>query len=159
MKISKLIKPFIVLIWLLNINILVRSQSKQLIYEGASQGTEWSVYLLDKNRRLYLVNLEIDNSYSGNSQQTNLIQCSTAQPFVAFKDDRDRHMAIIHYINPGEEPYGYNSGSHWNYWAVCHNLFDAWKYNLNLKANQLGYSTKLNSEQIEIPSELLQYLK
>jgi hypothetical protein len=68
-------------------------------------------------------------------------------------------MAIIHFINPGEEPGGYNSGSHWTYWTVCHDLWQPWEYNLNYKATQLGYSTELKSEQMEIPYGLLQYLK
>ena len=163
-------KIFIAIIWLLNIDILAQAESKKLIYEGARQGTEWAVYLLNKKlvkkvelggetRRLYLVNLEINNSYDGVTKQTNLIQCSTSQPFVAFKSDYEQQMAIIHFINPGEEFYGYNSGSHWTYWAVCHDLWQPWEYKLDLKASQFGYSGQLESNQIEIPYGLLQYLK
>jgi hypothetical protein len=170
MKVSKLIKLFIALIWLFNINIIAQAESKKLIYEGSRQGSSWSVYLLNKKlikeielggeiRRLYLVNEEVNRSYDGVHQQTNLVQCSTSQPFIAFKNEYEPQMAIIHYINPGGEMFGYDTGDHWTYWAVCHDLFSSWEYDLKLRATQLGYSTKLESQQLEIPNELLQYLE
>ena len=78
MKISKLTQIFVALTLVLNTNIHAQAESKKLIYEGARQGSSWAVYLLNKKlvkkvelggetRRLYLVDLEIDNSYSGNS--------------------------------------------------------------------------------------------
>jgi hypothetical protein len=170
MKVNKLSKILIILISLLTTNIHASAESKKLIYEDSRQGSSWSVYLLDKKlikeielggetRRLYLVNEEINSSYDGIRQQTNLVQCSTSQPFIAFKDEYEQQMAIIHYINPGGEMFGYNTGDHWTYWAVCHDLFSPREYDLKLRANELGYSTKLESQQLEIPYELLQYLK
>ncbi len=58
-------------------------------------------------------------------------------------------MAIIHFINPGGDMYGYNTGDHWTYWSVCHDLWQPWKYNLKSQAIELGYSTKLESKQID----------
>lgn len=170
MKVGKLIQIFIVLLWLFNTNINAKANSKKLIYEGMRQGFSWSVNLLNKKfvkevklggetRRLYLVDIEVSSSHDGVSQGTNLIQCSTSQPFVAFKDDYERQMAVIHFINPGEEPSGYHTGSHWTYWVVCHDLWQPWEYKLDLKASQFGYSGDLESEQIELPYGLLQYLK
>lgn len=169
-KIGKLIQTFSVITLLLNTKIFVQAESKKLIYEGMRQGSSWSVYLLNKKfvkkvklggetRRLYLVDKEINSNDGNVSQNTNLIQCSTSQPFVAFKNDYEQQMAIVHFINPGEEPYGYNSGSHWLYWAVCHDLWKPWEYKLDLKASQFGYSGQLESQQIEVPYGLLQYLK
>lgn len=170
MKFDKLIKIFIAIIWLLNTNIIAQAESKKLIYQGMQQGISWSVYLLNKKfvkevklggetRRLYLVDEETKVSDGEVGQQTILIQCSTSQPFVAFEDSYDQQMAIFHFINPGEEPGGYNSGSHWTYWTVCHDLWKPWEYKLDYKASQLGYSGQLESQQIEVPYGLLQYLK
>jgi hypothetical protein len=39
------------------------------------------------------------------------------------------------------------------------NLISAWEYNLKSQAIQLGYSTELKSQQIEMPYGLLEYLK
>ena len=170
MKINQLIPTSIFFTWLLSASIDAPAQSKKLIYEGLRQGTSWSVYLLNKEpvkqierggetKQLYVVNLETDSSYDGISQQTNIVQCSTSQPFIAFKDDYDTAMAIVHYINPGGEMYGYNTASNWIYWAVCHDLYSPWDYDLTSKATQLGYSTELGSQQVEMPYVLLQYLE
>lgn len=170
MKINQLIITFLVLIGLLNIGSDAQEESKKLIYGGARQGTEWTVYLLNKKlaqevnlagetRRLYLVDLEIDNSDDGISRKTNLIQCSTIEPFIAFKDDYEQQMAVINFLNLGGEIYGYNSESHWLYWAICHDIFSAWEYDLKSQALQLGYSPKLKSQQIRIPYGLMQNLK
>ena len=140
------------------------------MYQGMRQGISWTVYLLNKKfvkevklsgetRQLYLVDEETKVSNGEVSQQTILIQCSTSQPFVAFKDSYEQQMAIIDFINPGEEPGGFNSGSYSTYWIVCHDLWQPWEYDLNYEATQLSYSTELKSEQIEIPYGLLQYLK
>ena len=122
MRISKLIKTFIALTLLLNIRIDAQADSKKLIYKGMRQGISWSVYLLNKKfvkevklggetRRLYLVDLGDEKTNSSNDTKM-LVQCSTSQPFVAFKDDYEQQMAVIHFINPGEEPSGYHTGSH-----------------------------------------------
>jgi hypothetical protein len=169
MKIGKLTLIFVTLTLLLNTNIIAQAESKKLIYEGMQQGISWSVYLLNKKfvkevklggetRRLYLVDEEI-KSDDGVRQQTNLVQCSTSEPFIAFKDEYEPQMAIIDYLNPGGEMFGYNTGDHWKYWAVCHDLWKPWEYKLDLKASQFGYSGKLESQQIEVPYGLLQYLK
>lgn len=170
MKINKLIKIFISVTWLLTASINASAQSKKLIYEGSRQGTSWSVYLLNKEpvkkierggetKQLYVVDLETNSSYDGVSQQTNIVQCSTSEPFIAFKNNYDTSMAIVHYINPGGEMYGYNTGSNWIYWAVCHDLYSPWEQDLSAKATQLGYSTKLGSQQVEMPYVLFQNLK
>jgi len=170
MNVAKLAGIVMALAWSLNCNTQIQAETKKLIYEDARQGTSCQVYLLNKKfvnkvtnggetRNLYLVDVEIDNSYSGVSRQTNLIQCSTSEPFVAFKDDYKPGMAILHFINPGGDISGYNKGSHWEYWVVCHDLWEPWKYNLKSKARQLGYSTQLLSEQIEVPYGLMQYLR
>ena len=170
MKFAKLAVILILLASSWNYNTQIRAETKKLIYEDARQGISWKVYLLKKKlvtkvtyggetRKGYLVDLEINNSYSGVYRQTNLIQCSTASPFVAFKDRDTPKMAILHFINPGGEISGYDKGSHWEYWVVCHELWEPWKYNLSSKARQLGYSTQLSSEQIEIPYQVMQYLR
>ncbi len=98
MKLGRLASIVITLAWVLNLNAHVQAETKRLIYQSGRQGVSWAVYLLNKKfvkevelggetRRLYLVELETDNSDSGVSRQTHLIQCSTSQPFVAFKDD------------------------------------------------------------------------
>ena len=169
MKISKLTQIFIALTLVLNTSIIAQAESKKLIYEGMRQGISWTVYLLNKKfvkevklggetRRLYLVDLGDEKTNSSNGTKM-LVQCSTSQPFVAFKDSYEQQMAVIHFINPGEEPGGYNSGSHWTYWAVCHDLWKPWEYKLDLKASQFGYSGQLENQQIEVPYGLLQYLK
>lgn len=55
--------------------------------------------------------------------------------------------------------YGYNTGSNWIYWAVCHDFYLPWEQDLSAKAIQLGYSTELGSQQIEMPYVLFQNLK
>ena len=162
MKISKLTQIFIALTLVLNANIIAQAESKKLIYEGMRQGISWTVYLLNKKfvkevklggetRRLFLVDEEINSSNGGVSRNTNLIQCSTSEPFVAFKDDYEQQMAVIDFINPGDELSGHRTGSDWTYWAVCHDLWKPWEYDLNYKAKQLGYSTQLENQQIEVP--------
>ena len=147
-----------------------QAESKRLISQGSHMGTSWKVYLLNKKfvkevklggetRKLYLAEMEINNSYSGTSKRTSLFQCSTSAPFVAFKDDAMRGLAIIHYINPGGEWFGYNVGDHQQYWAVCHDLWELPTEQWTVQAKKLGYSTDLKSEQIEIPYELMQSLK
>jgi len=172
MKLGRLTGIVIALAWVFNLTTHnpVFAETKRLIYEDTRQGISWKVYLLNKKfvkevelggetRRLYLIDVEIDNSESGVSQQTNLIQCSKSQPFVAFKDEYISGMAIINFINPGGETYGYNAGTHWEYWAICHDIWQPWKRDLVFQARQLGYSTELNSEQIRIPYELMQLLR
>ncbi|PPS41947.1 hypothetical protein [Chroococcidiopsis sp. TS-821] len=170
MRIKTVLKIIVTLIWSLSINNSVQAEGKKLIYESSRQGTDWKVYLLNKrfvkklelggeSRRLYLIDLEVDSNYDGVTRQTNLVQCSTSKPFVAFKSDFEQQMAVIHVINLGGSPYGYNSGSHWIYWTVCHNLWQPWQYDLESRATRLGYTTELESEQIEIPYGLLQHLK
>lgn len=157
-------------ILVLVLSLSAHAQSKRLMFEGTRQGVTWRVYLLNKKltktmkvsgetRRLYLVNLEVVNSSSGISRRTDLVQCSTSRPFVAFKADFIPDSAIIHYINPGGETFGYNADSHWQYWVVCHDLWQPWEQDLAAKAKQLGYSMKLESEQVEIPYGVMQYLK
>lgn len=170
MKITQIGTIFLILIFLASATISARSQSKKLMYRGARQGTEWTVYLLNKKlvqtvelggetRKIYSIDLEIDNSYSGISQQTNLVQCSTSQPFIAFKDSDREKVAILHFLNPGGEQFGYNSDSHSIYWIICHELWQPWEYDLKSQAVELGYSTRLESQQIEIPYGMLQDLK
>ncbi|PPS43923.1 hypothetical protein [Chroococcidiopsis sp. TS-821] len=169
-KTKVFLSVFITLVGILSISTSVQAEGKKLIYESSRQGIEWKVYLVNKrlvkklelggeNRRLYLIDLEVNSSYDGITRQTNLVQCSTSKPFVAFKSDFEQQIAVIDVINPGGSPYGYNSGSHWIYWAVCHNLWQPWDYDLESRATRLGYSTELESEQIQIPYGLLQYLK
>lgn len=150
-----------------------QAQSKQLIYQRSRIGDTWRVYLLNKKlvkevklggetRRLYLADMKVDFSSTGVTKRTSLFQCSTSAPFVAFKDSSVSGLAILHYINPGGNWFGYNVGSHWEYWAVCHDVWDAQRTNdsdLAAKARQLGYSTELKTEQIEIPHELMRSLK
>lgn len=170
MKLEKIASICIATLACLNINLTASADNKKLIYSGFRQGVSWEVYLLNKKfvkeietggetRRLYLVDTEINNSYSGISRQTNLVQCSTSEPFIAFKDDYSPGSAVIDFINPGGEMYGYNTGTHWQYWVVCHNLWQPWEYNLEYKAIQLGYSTELKTEQTRIPYGLLQYVE
>ncbi|KAF3884234.1 MULTISPECIES: hypothetical protein [Nostocales] len=155
---------------LLVLNLSAHAQSKRLVSEGARQGVTWKVYLLNKQltktvklngetRRLYLANVEVSNSYSGVSRRTDLIQCSTSRPFVAFKDNAIPDSAIVHYINPGGETFGYNADSHWEYWVVCHELWQPQEQDLTSRAKQLGYSMKLKSEQVEVPEDIMPYLK
>ena len=126
MKIGKLTLMFVALTLVLNTNIIAQAESKKLMYQGMRQGISWTVYLLNKKfvkevklsgetRRLYLVDEETKVSNGEVSQQTILIQCSTSQPFVTFKDSYEQQMAIIDFINPGEEPGGFNSGSYSTY--------------------------------------------
>jgi hypothetical protein len=170
MRLGGLAGIVITLAWVLNLNAHVQAETKKLIYESGRQGVSWAVYLLNKKfvkevelggetRRLYLVELETDNSNSGVSRQTHLIQCSTSQPFVAFKDDSTSGVAIVHFINPGGETYGYNAGSHWEYWAVCHDVLQDSQRDLASQARQLGYSTELSSKQVEVPYALMQSLR
>ena len=147
-----------------------QAQPKRLIEQGSRQGTSWKVYLLNKKfvkeiklggetKKLYLAEMEINNSYSGTSKRTSLFQCSTSKPFVAFKDSSISGLAILHYINPGGEWFGYNVGAHRQYWAICHDLWQLPSDQWTSQAKKLGYSTELKSEQIEIPYELMQSLK
>ncbi|MEB3218368.1 MAG: hypothetical protein VKN72_19335, partial [Nostocales cyanobacterium 94392] len=151
-------------------NTSAYAQNKRLMYEGFRQGTSWKVYLLNKKlaqeiklggetRRLYLVDLEINNSYSGIKRRTDLVQCSASAPFVAFKDDSIPQTAILHYINPGGEWAGYNQDSHLQYWVICHDLWKPLDSDLKRLAKQFGYSTQLESMQVEIPYGLMDKLK
>lgn len=147
-----------------------QAESKRLISQGSRMGTSWKIYLLNKKlvkevslggetRKLYLAEMEINNSYSGTSRRTSLFQCSTSAPFVAFKDDAMRGLAILHYLNPGGNGGGYNFGSYQQYWAICHDLWQLSNEKWTSEAKRLSYSTELKSEQVEIPYELMQSLK
>ncbi|NJK51672.1 MAG: hypothetical protein HC936_00875 [Leptolyngbyaceae cyanobacterium SU_3_3] len=133
-------------------------------------GTSWEVYLLNKKfvkqielggetRKLYLAEMEVNNSYSGTFKQTSLFQCSTSAPFVAFKTDSIPGLAILHYINPGGDWFGYNFEGHQQYWAICHDLWQVSSDKWTSEAKRLGYSTELKSDQIEVPYELMRSLK
>lgn len=168
MKLKKFLGLVTILVFLGNTSAY--PQSKRLMYEGFRQGTSWKVYLLNQKlaqeiklggetRRLYLVDLEINDSFSGIKRRTDLVQCSTSAPFVAFKNDNLPQTAILHYINPGADPSGYNQDSHWQYWIICHKLWKPFDYDLKVKAKQFGYSTQLKSKQVEIPYKLMDQLK
>lgn len=168
MKILKCLGIAGLLIALITLN--TQAESKRLISQGSRQGTSWKVYLLNKKfvkevklggetKKLYLADMEIDNSYSGTSKQTRLFQCSTSAPFVAFKDSAISGLAFLHYLNPGGNWGGYNFGSYQQYWAICHDLWQLPTNQWTSQAKQLGYSTELKSEQVEIPYELMQNLK
>ncbi|NJO65938.1 MAG: hypothetical protein HC836_50060 [Richelia sp. RM2_1_2] len=168
MKLKKLLS--LATIFVLLGNTSAYAQNKRLMYEGFRQGTSWKVYLLNKKlaqeiklggetRRLYLVDLEIDNSDNGIKKRTDLVQCSTEAPFVAFKDDYSVQTAILHYINPGGEWSGYNQDSHLQYWVICHDLWKPFDYDLKRLAKQFGYSMQLESTQVEIPYGSMDKLK
>ena len=173
MKLKKLLSLVIIFVSLGNTSAY--SQSKKLIYGGSKQGTSWDVYLLNKKlaqeikiggetRRLYLVDLEVRSTevVSGETstkRKTDLVQCSTSAPFIAFKDNYSPQTAILHYINPGGDWSGYNQDSHLQYWAICHDLLGDSNYNPKAKAKELGYSLDLEDRQVEIPYGLMDKLK
>ncbi|MBV6627797.1 MAG: hypothetical protein KI793_33555 [Rivularia sp. (in: Bacteria)] len=157
-------------IFILLINTTAYSQNKRLMYEGMRQGVSWKVYLLNKKlakqiniagktRKLYLADLEIHNSDSGIKRKTHLVQCSTEQPFVAFKDNNSTGTVILHHINPGGEWFGYNRESHQEYWIICHNLWKPFDYDLQAKAKQYGYSPQLRGYQSIIPYGVMNNIK
>ncbi len=146
------------------------AQAKQLVDAGCRQGSCWETFVLNKKRvaqdrlagvtsQLYKVELET-KSKSGTNRSINWVYCSTRQPFLAFSDSADKNLLYVHYLNPGGEVFGYNTGSNKIYWAVCH---DDWtvqvlspEQGLAQKAQRLGYSLDLQSDQREIPKQILQ---
>ncbi|MBD1856752.1 MULTISPECIES: hypothetical protein [Leptolyngbya] len=149
------------------------AQTKQVLDAGCRQGTCWESSLISKKlvhqnqlggepSKLY--KLEVENKRTGRSTQiertSRWVYCSTSEPFVAFSPSPKEDLIYFHYLNPGGDVFGANSGSNRTYWAICH---DAWNANvfrpeegLARKVRQLGYSLTLQSVQREIPKQLFQ---
>lgn len=147
------------------------AQSARMYTSGCRQGTCWESFVLGQTQlsqnqlggvtnTLYAVDVQTSNTYSGTENKTMWVQCSINQPFVGFKSGSEADVIYLHYINPGGDVFGYNSGSHDLYWAVCHDQWNvtAWKPQSELAslARSLGYSTQLESEQKEVPASLFQ---
>lgn len=160
----KLVKPRIIAttLMVLSFGLNTSVAAKTPISEGTRQGVTWKTYLLNTNyvkpivrgeetRRIYLANTETHNSSSGISRRTDLLQCSTSEPFVSFNiTESGRGITIVHYINPGGDS-GAFPASHNLYWAVCHQVYEPWKRDLVTQAKQLGYSLNLTERQTKIP--------
>jgi hypothetical protein len=157
-------------------NFSANAQSKKLLYEGNYDGADQKVYLLNKklvkqqrknNRleRIYLTNIEfnyeslIDNSKTKTKQKI-LFQCSTSIPIVIASNIEGKNFAT--YIAPWEDPSDTRMTTNrlvWKYWAVCHNVMDAGRYDLRQKAKQYGYRGSYQVKEATVPSSLQQLLK
>ena len=157
---------------ILTISLPAIAQTKQVLDQGCRQGNCWESSLI--NQKLVhqnqlggvtskLYKLDVENKRTGRETKiertSRWVYCSTSQPFVAFTPS-DSDLIYIHYLNPGGDVFGYNSGSHRMYWAICHNIWNAKVFKpqegLAQKARELGYSTSLQSDQREIPKQLFQ---
>jgi hypothetical protein len=167
------------LLFLAGQSTTLQAAPKRLIASDLNQGQRTQSFWLNQTlvqtfrlggetRRIYSVDVEVvataadSDRIKSTRRQTNLVQCSTAAPFIAFKSPFEKDVAILDYLNPGGDVFGYNQGSHWLYWAVCQNLWVAQSltdYDLAAKAKSLGYSPDLKVEQVEIPYMLMRSLK
>jgi hypothetical protein len=128
------------------------AQAKQRVDAGCRQGICWETFVLNKKlvrqdrlagvaSQLYKIELETKLK-SGTNRSTNWVYCSTRQPFLAFSDSTDKDLLNLHYLNPGGDVFGYNTGSNKIYWAVCHDDWTAQvlspEQGLAEKARRLG---------------------
>ncbi|MBW4525373.1 MAG: hypothetical protein KME18_09300 [Phormidium tanganyikae FI6-MK23] len=157
---------------ILTLSLPAIAQTKQVLTDGCRQGSCWEMSLLSKKlvhqnqlggeaNKFYRI--ETETKMTGRTSKTERasrwVYCSTSQPFVAFTSTSE-NLIYIHYLNPGGNVGGYNSGSNRIYWAICHNVWNAKvltpEEGLARKAQQLGYSLSLQSVQREIPKQLFQ---
>lgn len=167
------ILKFITLSSILTVSLPAIAQPKQVLDSGCRQGTCWESSLLSRTlvhqnqlggaaNQLYKI--EVETQFTGNDSKTEQtsrwVYCSTSQPFVAFTSSPNDELIYLHYLDPGGDVFGYNSGSNRIYWAVCHDIWNAKVFSpqegLARKAQQLGYSRSLQSDQREIPKQLFQ---
>ncbi|GJD22884.1 hypothetical protein RIVM261_078400 [Rivularia sp. IAM M-261] len=164
------------------------AQSKRLLYEGSYDGAAQQVYILNKKlvrqqnyegakERLFKVNYEIQaRSLAALHSNPNrkvrkdiqrysqLVNCSTARPFVASKSylDGSKGEGFLTLITPWEDPGDIrmsNSRLVWKYWDVCHNVRDAARFDLTQTAKRYGYRGNYEVKDESFPPSLQQYLK
>lgn len=157
---------------ILTLSLPVIAQTKQVLTGGCRQGSCWEVSLLSKKlihqnqlggKANKFYRIETETKMTGRTSKTERnpqwVYCSTSQPFVAFTSPNE-DLIYIHYLNPGGNVGGYNLGSNRIYWAICHDMWQTKVFTpeegLARKAQQLGYSLSLQSDQREIPKQLFQ---
>jgi hypothetical protein len=117
---------------------------KELIKKG-NLGT---LYLVTTASRSW----QIDSQPPINFQNptTQYVYCSTTKPAYIFKTEDGIYYA--HLLNPGGDWYGYNQSDYPIYWATCHNIVgpNFFSEEMTARAKKLGYSTNLDSEQVEL---------
>jgi hypothetical protein len=159
------------------------------VYDGNYDGAYQKVYILNKKlvrqqnyegaiERLFKVTYELQgqsltalHSSSSNrkvkkdiQRYSQLINCSTARPFVASKSylDGSKGEGFLTLITPWEDPGDIRMSTNrlvWKYWDVCHNLRDAGRFDLTQTAKRYGYRGNYEVKNEPFPSSLQQYLK
>lgn len=92
-----------------------------------------------------------------------LINCSTARPFVASKSylDGSKGKGFLTVITPWEDPSEIHMSTNrliWKYWDVCHNVRDAGRFDLTQTAKRYGYRGNFEVKNELFPPSLQQYL-